>query len=144
MAEIEIKYSDISHRYEVNFDEALKTCNSFIAERLNEDMVIENDDDYKFLWKCRTEINNKAREISSTRKQAVKVITGKFEADCKALEKQLITASNIITEKLKKYKADDGEKTRYKLTLVLDSKNGFEKLKKMALQFGAEIKEEIK
>ena len=144
MADIEVKYSDISHRYEIDFEEALKNCNSFIAERLNEDMKIENDDDFKYIWKCRTEINNKAKEISDTRKQAIKVITGKFEQDCKALEKQLSIASNMLTEKLMAYKPKDEPRTKYKLTVVLDNKNGFEKLKKLAQQFGAEIKEEIK
>ena len=144
MEKLEITYNNETHKWDIELENALKKVKEFIAQYEHPELVIQNDLDYKTLWKNRTELNNKAKEISQVRKQAVRTITGDFERSCKTLEKEIVAAATRMTEKLLAYKPREENET-YILTFKTTDKKTYEKLKGIILGHNiVDIKEEIK
>ena len=144
MNELVIDYNKETHQYEIVSENALENCQEFIKLYEQANLVISNDDDYKFLYKNRTIINNKVKEIKETRKQACKTITGNFEKSCKELEKELEQASNRITKRLEEYKPRETNEV-YVLTIKTTKLSSFRKIMSFAEKMDeVEIKQEVK
>lgn len=104
---------------------------------------IDNDNLNKIVWKKRTNLNNKKKEIETKRKQAVAIMINGFVDYCKALESQLDQASKSLTAMINEYKPKDETQkaVTYKLVIKTDSLFVKKKLEEIALQMGAEVSE---
>lgn len=140
-----IKYNDDTHKWELALEDALTKVQAFIKSLEHSELVIQNDLDYKLIYKNRTDINNKVKEIASIRKQAIKSITGDFEKACKTLESELINAANRMTTRLNEYKPKVKGDDIYVMTFSTNDKKAYEKVKAYILKYNiTDIKEEIK
>ena len=104
---------------------------------------IDSDELYKIMWKKRTILNNRAKDIAKKRKQAVAIMVNGFVSQCKEIETKIIDASENITKMLNEYKPREQSKptTIYKLVIKTDSLEVKKKLENIALDNGAEVSE---
>lgn len=115
---------------------------TFITENIPVEKI-ESDALYSIMWKKRTILNNRAKEIATKRKQAVAIMVNGFIAYCKMLESKISDASDSITRMLNEYKPKEQKptKTIYKLVIKTESLDVKKKLEKIALKYGAEVSE---
>ena len=160
---LSIVWNDKSHQYEIAND-VVSEVERFIQENtcievqtLNAETgkfdisyekieKIDSDTLNKIVWKKRTNINNKKKEIEGKRKQCVAIMINDFVDYCKVLESQLDTASNALTALINDYKSrgvveETHKATVYKLTIKTESLSAKEKIMKYAQKLGCEVKE---
>ena len=83
-------------------------------------IALLTDDDYKTLWKHRTEINGLKNDIASARKQTVAVMISPLTTTCLELEKKLQDVSDRLTDELNAFKPkEEKPKTKSVITIVL-------------------------
>ena len=83
-------------------------------------IALLTDDDYKILWKHRTEINGLKNDIASARKQTVAVMISPLTTTCLELEKKLQDVSDRLTDELNAFKPkEEKPKTKSVITIVL-------------------------
>lgn len=104
---------------------------------------ITDDEMYKVVYKKRTNLNNKSKEIAKKRKMAVAIMINDFQNYCKEIESQLDCASDKLTALLNEYKPK--EKTVkppvYELKIKTTDIKLYEKVKQFALDIGLKVEE---
>lgn len=132
-------YSDEKHTYVLTKENGVEVARRNIENLQLKNLVLQNDDDYKALYDCRTEINKIAKDVATLRKQMVMAVTGQFQIECKTIEKMCQEATNEMTERLNAYRPRTREKTMFKLTIKTSDPSALAKIEKYALKFGAEV-----
>lgn len=136
------KWNDETHTYALEKANSVEVAVRHIENLQLKNLVIQNDDDYKALYDCRTEINKYAKEISTLRKQMVMAVTGQFQVECKTIEKACLEATNEMTERLNAYRPKTREKKVFKLIIKTDDTKALDKVRNYALKYGCEITQE--
>ena len=154
----ELVWNKDKHVYEIA-TEVEKELNDFISKCLcREVSVIENgevkadlipfdkiedDETKKMVWKKRTELNKKAKEIADTRKKCVAIMINGFVEVCKSMESRITEASNQLTKLLDEYEPKEVKEKPivYKLVIKTESLSTKKKIEEIALSMGCEVSE---
>lgn len=109
MAENEIKNiivkSEIKDNYlqVLNYEYLQNALTDFLAKQCYKDLVIDNDVDLKIVKEKRADLNRLVDSIKETRLNTTKALTGLYESQVKALEKQIEQTSKTLSQNIKDY-----------------------------------------
>ena len=142
MEQIEIVYNKENGLWEIALEDAVKKCEQFVKDNELADFKIKSDNDYRLIRKQRTLLNNKSKEISDTRKQAAKVLTGEFVRGCKELESIISQATERMTAKMDAYKPKPQKEISVTLVIKGTNLNALNKIKTQAKKYGLTVEEE--
>lgn len=134
-------FDENKHTYVLTKENSVEVACRNIANLQLKNLVLQNDDDYKTLYDCRTEINKIAKQISDLRKQMVKAVTGQFQIECKQIEKACVEATNEMTERLNAYRPKTREKKVFKLIIKTEDTKALDKIRTYALKYNCEIEQ---
>ena len=156
---LEIVWNDEKHLYQIaqdverEVDEFINRClckevsvinsNGEIEKELIPFEKIEDDETKKMVWKKRTELNKKSKEIADTRKKCVAIMINGFVDYCKGIESKINSASSKLTAMLDEYepKEEKVKPTIYKLVIKTESLSTKKKIEEIALSMGCEVSE---
>ena len=135
------EWNEETHTYQITKESLVDVAKRNI-DRLasRKDMVITNDDDYKAMYKARTEINSAVKEVADARKQMTAVVLSYFAPMCKEIEAYGAKITTEMTTKMNEYKNVVKDAT-YSITISSKDKKAIEKVKTYALKFGCDVKE---
>lgn len=156
--QIEVVWNNDLHLYQIDGVEQ-KVIDDFILKNTSKEIAtldtqtgafittyepivkIENDADNKLVWKLRTNLNKKKKEIETKRKQAVAIMINNFVNYCKGIENQIDLASKNLTRLLNEYKPKEIKETKKYFTIKITSDNfgAIQKLEGIAMSMGLEV-----
>lgn len=109
MVENEIKNiivkSEIKDNYlqVLNYEYLQNALTDFLAKQCYKDLIIDNDVDLKIVKEKRADLNRLVDSIRETRLNTTKALTGLYESQVKALEKQIEQTSKTLSQNIKDY-----------------------------------------
>ena len=138
---MDIIFNQETHLYEIaEYEKAIQSTTKFIQNNtFAVPEKIENDTQMKLTRSCRTNINNKLKEIQKFRKQCNGVVMGEFNKMSLSIEKMLSEESDRLTDKMLEYQPK--EPVYVFAEIKTNDKVAYDKLVAYAKELGL-IKEE--
>lgn len=112
---IKFGYVEETHSYEIkNYDTTLENIKQYLENHSLKNVVVLNEDDKKAVKKARTELRKILTDVQNVRKTSNKLILGKFNEQCKEIEKILGDAEQNLKVKINDFENKENVK-KYRL-----------------------------
>lgn len=87
----------------LNYEYLQNALTDFLSKQCYKDLVIDNDVDLKIVKEKRADLNRLVDSIRETRLNTTRALTGLYESQVKALEKQIEQTSKTLSQNIKDY-----------------------------------------
>lgn len=126
-----------------NFEAVKDACSKFIDENAHLELIVNDKTSRDLLYKARTKIRNKTKEISSKRISLNNDLVGTINDQFKSLEAMLKAADQEMTFKINTYDAMQEPSKPATISLIITSDNvdAIESVKKYAIRKGCKVTE---
>lgn len=124
-----------------NYEQAKAYALDYVKERGLQDVIIQDDSDFKAVKERRTEIRKKKEAIASARIALNKAVVGTLNEQLRSIEAILTDADGVLKSKVDEWKAKDEKSIEiYSVTISSLDKEKIEKIKKYAKRLGLEVR----
>lgn len=126
MANITHYYSNETKTFEIkDFDQTIEEYKKWAQENVHTDVVINDEETYKAIYKERTGLRKEIEAIKSDKRIINDIILGKLEEECKQLLALLKPLDDKLTENLETFKPKEPV---YSITFKTKNKEHYDKV----------------
>lgn len=136
------RFDEATRSYQVaNYPEVARAVNDYIRNSCLQDLIVQNEGDFKAVKEKRTEIRKHKEDIATARKKVNAMLLGDFNNQLFTLEHALDGADKVLKAKVDEWnEKEKGKEALESITVYSIDKDVLEQVRKYAVKKGCIVK----